>query len=110
MNWLLCNERISLFIKFCYQGIMSTLTLVTRNDVIVYDVDVALLLMVFVCIGNVLHTVTMIESMEKTYNDATKLAEEQVRNSLLLKVFLNARTQGKLKEIVAMKQKYNSVY
>jgi glycine C-acetyltransferase len=50
-----------------YQGIMSTIdALVTKNDVIVYDVDAhALLLMVFVCTwGNVLHTVIMIMSME----------------------------------------------
>jgi glycine C-acetyltransferase len=40
MNWLLCNERISIFIKLGYQGIMSTIdALVTKNDVIVYDVD-----------------------------------------------------------------------
>jgi glycine C-acetyltransferase len=35
---LLCNERISLFIEFWYQGMVSIIdALVTRNDVIVYD-------------------------------------------------------------------------
>jgi 7-keto-8-aminopelargonate synthetase-like enzyme len=40
MNWLLCNERISVFIEFWIPRNMSTIdALVTRNDIIVYDVD-----------------------------------------------------------------------
>jgi glycine C-acetyltransferase len=64
-------------LNFGYQGIMSTIdALVTKNDVIVYDVDAhALLLMVFVCTwGNVLHTVIMISEYGKLER-ATKLAE-----------------------------------
>jgi hypothetical protein len=40
MNWLLCNERISIFIKLWVpRNYVNIDALVTKNDVIVYDVD-----------------------------------------------------------------------
>jgi glycine C-acetyltransferase len=91
---LLCNERISIIIG--YQGIMSTIdALVTKNDVIVYDVDA------HACIidGVRLHMGKRftyrhndLASMEKNLERATKLAEVTGGGILLLKVFWNARS------------------
>jgi glycine C-acetyltransferase len=100
-------------LNFGYQGIMSTIdALVTRNDVIVYDVDA------HACIidGVRLHSGKRftykhndIESMEKNLQRATKLASEQGGGILFITegVFGMRGQQGKLKEIVAMKKKYN---
>jgi glycine C-acetyltransferase len=100
-------------LNFGYQGIMSTIdALVTRNDVIVYDVDA------HACIidGVRLHSGKRftykhndIESMEKNLQRATKLATEQGGGILFITegVFGMRGQQGKLKEIVAMKKKYN---
>jgi hypothetical protein len=49
--------------------------------------------MVFVCIGKRFTYRHNDSSMEKNLERATKLAEVQGRNSLLLKVFLNARSK-----------------
>lgn len=100
-------------LNFGYQGIMSTIdALLTRNDVIVYDVDA------HACIidGVRLHSGKRftykhndIESMEKNLQRATKLATEQGGGILFITegVFGMRGQQGKLKEIVAMKKKYN---
>jgi glycine C-acetyltransferase len=100
-------------LNFGYQGIMSTIdALVTRNDVIVYDVDA------HACIidGVRLHSGKRftykhndIESMEKNLQRATKLAAETGGGILFITegVFGMRGQQGKLKEIVAMKEKYN---
>jgi glycine C-acetyltransferase len=100
-------------LNFGYQGIMSTIdALVTKNDVIVYDVDA------HACIidGVRLHMGKRftyrhndIESMEKNLQRATKLATELGGGILFITegVFGMRGQQGKLKEIVAMKQKYN---
>jgi len=100
-------------LNFGYQGIMSTIdALVTRNDVIVYDVDA------HACIidGVRLHSGKRftykhndIESMEKNLQRATKLATEQGGGILFITegVFGMRGQQGKLKEIVEMKKKYN---
>ena len=100
-------------LNFGYQGIMSTIdALVTKNDVIVYDVDA------HACIidGVRLHMGKRftyrhndIESMEKNLQRATKLAEETGGGILFITegVFGMRGQQGKLKEIVAMKEKYN---
>jgi glycine C-acetyltransferase len=100
-------------LNFGYQGILSTIdALVTRNDVIVYDVDA------HACIidGVRLHSGKRftykhndIESMEKNLQRATKLASEQGGGILFITegVFGMRGQQGKLKEIVAMKKKYN---
>ena len=100
-------------LNFGYQGIMSTIdALVTRNDVIVYDVDA------HACIidGVRLHSGKRftykhndIESMEKNLQRATKLATEQGGGILFITegVFGMRGQQGKLKEIVEMKKKFN---
>ncbi len=100
-------------LNFGYQGIMSTIdALVTKNDVIVYDVDA------HACIidGVRLHMGKRftyrhndIESMEKNLQRATKLAEETGGGILFITegVFGMRGQQGKLKEIVAMKERYN---
>jgi glycine C-acetyltransferase len=100
-------------LNFGYQGIMSTIdALVTRNDVIVYDVDA------HACIidGVRLHAGKRftykhndIESMEKNLQRATKLAAELGGGILFITegVFGMRGQQGKLKEIVEMKKKYN---
>ena len=100
-------------LNFGYQGIMSTIdALVTRNDVIIYDVDA------HACIidGVRLHSGKRftyrhndVESMEKNLQRATKLATEQGGGILFITegVFGMRGQQGKLKEVVAMKKKYN---
>jgi glycine C-acetyltransferase len=100
-------------LNFGYQGIMSTIdALVTRNDVIVYDVDA------HACIidGVRLHSGKRftyrhndIESMEKNLQRATKLAKETGGGILFITegVFGMRGQQGKLKEVVEMKKKYN---
>jgi glycine C-acetyltransferase len=100
-------------LNFGYQGIMSTIdSLVTKNDVIVYDVDA------HACIidGVRLHMGKRftyrhndIESMEKNLQRATKLAETTGGGILFITegVFGMRGQQGKLKEIVAMKERYN---
>jgi len=100
-------------LNFGYQGIMSTIdALVTRNDVIVYDVDA------HACIidGVRLHSGKRftyrhndVESMEKNLQRATKLAETTGGGILFITegVFGMRGQQGKLKEVVEMKKKYN---
>ena len=100
-------------LNFGYQGIMSTIdALVTRNDVIVYDVDA------HACIidGVRLHSGKRftykhndIESMEKNLQRANKLATETGGGILFITegVFGMRGQQGKLKEVVEMKKKYN---
>ena len=100
-------------LNFGYQGIMSTIdALVTRNDVIVYDVDA------HACIidGVRLHMGKRftykhndLESMEKNLQRATKMATETGGGILFITegVFGMRGQQGKLKEVVALKEKYN---
>lgn len=100
-------------LNFGYQGIMSTIdALVTRNDVIVYDVDA------HACIidGVRLHSGKRftyrhndLESMEKNLQRATKLAETTGGGILFITegVFGMRGQQGKLREVVEMKKKYN---
>ena len=100
-------------LNFGYQGMVSIIdALVTKNDVIVYDVDA------HACIidGVRLHMGKRftyrhndIESMEKNLDRATRLAEETGGGILFITegVFGMRGQQGKLKEIVAMKEKYN---
>jgi len=100
-------------LNFGYQGMVSTIdALVTKNDVIVYDVDS------HACIidGVRLHMGKRftykhndVESLEKNLQRATKMAEEQNGGILVITegVFGMRGQQGKLKEIVALKEKYN---
>jgi glycine C-acetyltransferase len=107
------QKESAYLLNFGYQGIMSCIdALVTKNDVIVYDVDA------HACIidGVRLHMGKRytykhndVESMEKNLERATKLAEETGGGILFITegVFGMRGQQGKLKEIVEMKKKYN---
>ncbi|MBZ4044743.1 aminotransferase class I/II-fold pyridoxal phosphate-dependent enzyme [Flavobacterium hibisci] len=100
-------------LNFGYQGMVSIIdALVTKNDIIVYDVDS------HACIidGVRLHMGKRftykhndLESMEKNLQRATKMAEETGGGILFITegVFGMRGQQGKLKEIVAFKEKYN---
>ena len=107
------QKESTYLLNFGYQGMVSIIdALVTRNDIIVYDVDS------HACIidGVRLHSGKRftykhndIESMEKNLIRATKMAEVTGGGILFITegVFGMRGQQGKLKEIVAMKQKYN---
>lgn len=100
-------------LNFGYQGMVSIIdALVSKNDIIVYDVDS------HACIidGVRLHMGKRftykhndIESMEKNLQRATKMATETGGGILFITegVFGMRGQQGKLKEIVALKEKYN---
>ena len=100
-------------LNFGYQGMVSTIdALVSRNDVIVYDADS------HACIidGVRLHHGKRftyqhndIESFEKNLQRAAKLTEETGGGILVITegVFGMRGEQGKLKEIIAYKEKYN---
>lgn len=106
-------EKESAYVlNFGYQGILSTIdTLVSKNDVIVYDVDA------HACIidGVRLHPGKRftykhndIESLEKNLERATKVAEQTGGGILVISegVFGMRGEQGRLKEIVALKEKF----
>ena len=107
------HKEAAYLLNFGYQGIMSCIdALVTKNDIIVYDVDA------HACIidGVRLHMGKRftykhndLESMEKNLQRATKMATETGGGILFITegVFGMRGQQGKLKEIVAMKEKYN---
>ena len=100
-------------LNFGYQGILSTIdTLVSKNDVIVYDVDA------HACIidGVRLHMGKRftykhnnIESLEKNLNRASKVADQTGGGILVISegVFGMRGEQGRLQEIAALKKKYN---
>lgn len=106
-------KQDSILLNFGYQGCMSAIdALVDRNDVIVYDAES------HACIidGVRLHQGKRyvfkhndIENLEKQLERATKLAEEQNGAILVITegVFGMSGNQGKLKEIAALKAKYN---
>lgn len=107
------KKEAAYLLNFGYQGMVSIIdALVTKNDVIVYDVDS------HACIidGVRLHMGKRftykhndIESFEKNIQRATKMATEQGGGILVITegVFGMRGQQGKLKEIIALKEKYN---
>lgn len=107
------KKEAAYLLNFGYQGMVSIIdALVTKNDVIVYDVDS------HACIidGVRLHMGKRftykhndIESLEKNLDRATKMAETTGGGILVITegVFGMRGQQGKLKEIVALKEKYN---
>jgi len=107
------NKDASYLLNFGYQGFMSVIdALVTKDDIIVYDVDC------HACIidGVRLHMgkrFTFVhnnpESLEKNLERATKLAEQTGGGILVISegVFGMRGEQGILKEIVALKKKFN---
>ncbi len=100
-------------LNFGYQGMVSIIdALVTKNDIIVYDVDS------HACIidGVRLHMGKRftykhndVESMEKNLQRATRMAQETGGGILFITegVFGMRGQQGKLKEIAELKKKYN---
>lgn len=107
------NKEASYLLNFGYQGMVSTIdALVSKNDIIVYDVDA------HACIidGVRLHMGKRftykhndIVSLEKNLERATNMAEQTGGGILVISegVFGMRGEQGKLKEIVALKKKYN---
>ena len=106
------NKESAYVLNFGYQGIMSTIdSLVSKNDVIVYDIDS------HACIidGVRLHMGKRftyqhndIASLEKNLNRATKIVENTGGGILVISegVFGMRGEQGKLKEIVDLKKKF----
>ena len=107
------NKEAAYVLNFGYQGILSTIdSLVSKNDVIVYDIDS------HACIidGVRLHLGKRftyqhndMASLEKNLTRATKIANETNGGILVISegVFGMRGEQGKLKEIVELKKKFN---
>ena len=107
------NKEAAYLLNFGYQGILSTIdALVSKDDIIVYDVDA------HACIidGVRLHMGKRftykhndVESLEKNLERATKMAEHTGGGILVISegVFGMRGEQGRLKEIVALKKKFN---
>jgi len=107
------NKEAAYLLNFGYQGMVSTIdALVSKDDIIVYDVDA------HACIidGVRLHMGKRftykhndVESLEKNLDRATKMAEQTGGGILVISegVFGMRGEQGKLKEIVNLKKKYN---
>ncbi|SHH62604.1 aminotransferase class I/II-fold pyridoxal phosphate-dependent enzyme [Winogradskyella jejuensis] len=107
------NKEAAYLLNFGYQGIMSTIdALVGKDDIIVYDVDA------HACIidGVRLHMGKRftykhndVESLEKNLERATKMAEQTGGGILVISegVFGMRGEQGRLKEIVELKKKFN---
>ena len=107
------KKEAAYVLNFGYQGILSTIdSLVSKNDVIVYDIDS------HACIvdGVRLHLGKRftyqhndMESLEKNLVRATKIANETNGGILVISegVFGMRGEQGKLKEIVALKKRFS---
>lgn len=107
------NKEAAYLLNFGYQGMLSTIdALVSKDDIIVYDVDS------HACIidGVRLHMGKRftykhndVESLEKNLERATKMAEHTGGGILVISegVFGMRGEQGILKEIVELKKKYN---
>lgn len=107
------NKESAYLLNFGYQGIMSAIdALVTKHDIIVYDIDT------HACIidGVRLHQGKRfvyrhndMESFEKNIKRAKKMAEQTGGGILVISegVFGMRGEQGKLKEIAAFKKEYN---
>ncbi|MFI2743210.1 aminotransferase class I/II-fold pyridoxal phosphate-dependent enzyme [Zhouia sp. PK063] len=107
------HKEAAYLLNFGYQGMVSTIdALVSKDDVIVYDVDA------HACIidGVRLHMGKRftykhndVESIEKNLERAIKITEQTGGGILVISegVFGMRGQQGKLKEIVALKEKYN---
>ncbi len=107
------SKEAAYLLNFGYQGILSTIdALVGKDDIIVYDVDS------HACIidGVRLHMGKRftykhndIESLEKNLERATKMAEQTGGGILVISegVFGMRGEQGRLKEIVELKKKFN---
>ena len=107
------KKEAAYLLNFGYQGMVSTIdALVSKNDIIVYDVDA------HACIidGVRLHMGKRftykhndVVSLEKNLERATKMAEQTGGGILVISegVFGMRGEQGRLKEIVDLKKKFN---
>jgi glycine C-acetyltransferase len=107
------EKEAAYLVNFGYQGMVSAIdALVTKNDVIVYDMDT------HACIidGVRLHAGKRfvykhndMESFEKNLKRAKKMSEASGGGILVVSegVFGMRGEQGRLKEIVALKEQYN---
>ena len=107
------GKEASYLVNFGYQGMVSAIdALVSKNDVIVYDMDS------HACIidGVRLHHGKRftykhndMESLELNLNRATKIAKETNGGILVISegVFGMRGEQGKIKEIIDLKKKFN---
>ncbi|MCK0130729.1 aminotransferase class I/II-fold pyridoxal phosphate-dependent enzyme [Flavobacteriaceae bacterium F08102] len=107
------GKESAYLVNFGYQGMVSAIdALVSKNDVIVYDMDT------HACIidGVRLHAGKRfvykhndVESLEKNLQRAVKIAEHTNGGILVVSegVFGMRGEQGRLREIVALKEKYN---
>ncbi|TWO32927.1 aminotransferase class I/II-fold pyridoxal phosphate-dependent enzyme [Seonamhaeicola sediminis] len=107
------KKEAAYLLNFGYQGMVSTIdALVSKDDIIVYDVDA------HACIidGVRLHMGKRftykhndVESLEKNLERASKMAEQTGGGILVISegVFGMRGEQGRLKEIVALKKKFN---
>ena len=107
------NKQAAYLLNFGYQGVLSAIdALVTKKDVIVYDIDS------HACIidGVRLHLGKRftyrhndIDSLIKNLERAQKVTEQSGGGILVISegVFGMRGEQGKLKEIVALKKKFN---
>ena len=110
---LFVKKQAAYLLNFGYQGMVSTIdALVSKNDIIVYDIDA------HACIidGVRLHMGKRftykhndVVSLEKNLERATKMAEQTGGGILVISegVFGMRGEQGRLKEIVALKKKFN---
>jgi glycine C-acetyltransferase len=102
----------SFLLNYGYQGILSAIdALVDRNDVIVYDAESHACIIDGVRLHMGKRYVYLhndMESLEKQLERATKLTEQSGGGILVITegVFGMSGAQGKLKEIVALKEKY----
>jgi glycine C-acetyltransferase len=103
----------AILLNFGYQGMVSAIdALVTRHDVIVYDAEshACILDGVRLHMGKrFVYTHNDMVSLEKQLERATKLTEESGGGILVITegVFGMSGAQGRLKEIVALKEKYS---
>ena len=107
------DKEAAYLLNFGYQGMVSAIdALLSKNDVVVYDIDT------HACIidGVRLHAGKRfvyrhndIESFEKNIKRATRIVEKTGGGILVISegVFGMRGEQGKLKEIVALKKQYN---
>ena len=107
------NKESAYLVNFGYQGMVSAIdALVTKHDVIVYDIDSHACIIDGVRLHHGKRFTFMhndVESLEKNLERATKVAETTGGGILVISegVFGMRGEQGKLKEIVALKEKYN---
>jgi glycine C-acetyltransferase len=107
------KKEAAILLNFGYQGMVSAIdALVTRHDVIVYDAEshACILDGVRLHMGKrFVYPHNDITSLEKQLQRAKKLTEESGGGILVITegVFGMSGAQGKLKEIVALKKRYD---